>query len=72
MRDDKVAPRVVRGRALHCPVCQHDSFHSHQYLLNTRVAAFMNLDWSNRAATTYICAQCGHILWFVEDPARVD
>ena len=37
------------------------------YLLNTRAASFFNFDWANRAALTYICEQCGHILWFADD-----
>ena len=38
-----------------------------EYLLNTRAASFFNFDWANKAALTYICEQCGHIMWFADD-----
>jgi len=41
-------------------------------LLNTRVASFFNFDWANRSALTYVCEQCGHILWFAADPDHPD
>ncbi len=62
------APRTIRGRALACPLCQGTLFHTHDYLLNTRAAAFLNLDWTNRAATVFVCDGCGHILWFAANP----
>lgn len=51
-----------------CPVCRHTQFFTRDYLLNTRAATFFNFDWVNRAAATYICEQCSHILWFMDEP----
>lgn len=71
-RDTEAAPRSVRGRQLACPVCRHTQFYTRGYLLNTRAATFFNFDWANKAALTYICEQCGHILWFAADAERED
>jgi C4-type Zn-finger protein len=67
-RDSEAAPRSIHGRQLACPVCKHTQFYTRDYLLNTRAATFFNFDWANRAAATYICEQCSHILWFLDDP----
>ena len=69
-KDDEAAPRSVRGRQVTCPVCRHTEFYTHAYLLNTRAASFFKFDWANKAALTYICEQCSHILWFAADAER--
>ncbi len=66
-KDKEAAPRSIRGRHLACPVCRHTQFYTREYLLNTRAATFFNFDWANKAALTYICEQCGHILWFADE-----
>jgi len=71
-KNDEAAPRSVRGRQLACTVCRHTQFYSRSYLLNTRVASFFNFDWANRSALTYVCEQCGHIMWFAADPDHPD
>lgn len=55
------------GRKLACVVCGNTRFHERNSLLNTRGAAFFNVDWLNKQATNYICAQCGYIFWFLPD-----
>ena len=70
--DNEAAPRSVRGRQIMCPVCRHTQFYTREYLLNTRAATFFIFDWANRAAVTYICEQCGHILWFAGEPDNED
>jgi rubredoxin len=55
----------VLGHQLRCPICQHDSFTMRRSLLNTRGLTFLDLDWANRRATNFVCAQCGYILWFM-------
>ena len=69
---EEAAPRSVRGRHLACPVCRHSQFYTREYLLNTRAATFFNFDWANKAAQTYICEQCSHILWFAADAEHED
>jgi C4-type Zn-finger protein len=66
-KDKEAAPRSIRGRHLACPVCRHTQFYTREYLLNTRAATFFNFDWANKSALTYICEQCGHILWFADE-----
>jgi hypothetical protein len=55
----------VLGHKLTCPICQHQLFTTRRSLLNTRGLSFFDLDWANRQATNFVCAQCGHILWFL-------
>jgi hypothetical protein len=55
----------VLGRQLRCPICQHDHFRVRRSLLNTPGLTFLNLDWANRRATNFVCARCGHMLWFI-------
>jgi hypothetical protein len=55
----------VVGRRLACPICGHTRFTLRRSLLNTRALTLLDLDWANRRATNFVCAQCGHILWFV-------
>ena len=52
---------------LKCLVCGHGQFHERNSLLNTRAASFFNVDWANKRATNYICAQCGYIFWFLPE-----
>jgi len=51
-----------------CPICGADRFTQGRSLLNTRGLTFLRLDWANREADNYICASCGHILWFLPSP----
>jgi hypothetical protein len=53
------------GRPLHCYACGYDSFWQRSAQLNTALATFFNFDWTNPSATCCICAQCGHIHWFL-------
>ena len=51
-----IAPRAPDPPVeLQCPVCRHTQFFAREYLLNTRLATFFNVDWTNRAASAYIC-----------------
>lgn len=55
----------VHNHALICPVCSNNLFYSRQAQLNTAVATFFNLDWANKSATCFVCAECTHISWFM-------
>lgn len=55
----------VFGKKLVCPICENDTFLTRETLMNTAGMAFFNLEWANRAATNYICDQCGYIHWFM-------
>lgn len=58
-------PVDVLGHSLRCYVCGYDHFWQRQAQLNTAVATFFNFDWVNASATCCVCAQCGHIHWFL-------
>jgi predicted nucleic-acid-binding Zn-ribbon protein len=55
----------IGERKLACAVCGHTHFHERNSMLNTRLATFFKVDWANKEATNYICAQCGYIFWFL-------
>jgi DNA-directed RNA polymerase subunit RPC12/RpoP len=59
-------PLTVLGNAVACPICRHDRFWTRETLVESRGLAFMDLDWASPAATNYICARCGHMLWFMK------
>jgi DNA-directed RNA polymerase subunit RPC12/RpoP len=65
-RGDGTVEVQVGERRLACTVCGHQQFHERNSMLNTRVATFFRVDWANKEATNYICAECGYIFWFVE------
>jgi predicted nucleic-acid-binding Zn-ribbon protein len=64
-RGDGTIEVEVADRKLACPVCGAQQFHERNSMLNTRLATFFNVDWANKEATNYICAQCGYIFWFL-------
>lgn len=57
---------TVKGHILKCPVCSNIYFWDRKAQLNTSVATFFNLDWTNRSANCYVCSECTHISWFLE------
>ncbi|NNK19055.1 MAG: hypothetical protein HKP49_07880 [Maribacter sp.] len=66
--DDKEPQQVIiKGKRLKCSICGHGIFIPRKAQLNTKVASLMNLDWANKSAYCYICANCSHIDWFMEE-----
>jgi hypothetical protein len=63
----KAEPHTVEvmGKDFRCPVCANLNFWSRRVQLNTTVATFFNLDWTNRSATCFVCSNCTHISWFL-------
>ncbi|MCR4419423.1 MAG: hypothetical protein QHH27_03000 [Clostridia bacterium] len=57
----------ILEKDLACQVCGHDRFWRRQAQLNTAVATFFDLDWTNPSATCLICARCGYIHWFLPE-----
>jgi predicted nucleic-acid-binding Zn-ribbon protein len=55
----------VQGRELKCLVCGNDSFRRNEAQLNTAVATFFRLDWTNSTGLCYVCSKCGYIHWFL-------
>jgi hypothetical protein len=64
-QDDGTIAVKAYGHDLTCPVCQGQRFHERSSLLNTKMMTFFKLDWANKEATNFICAQCGYIFWFL-------
>ncbi|MCP4975842.1 MAG: hypothetical protein GY931_06740 [Maribacter sp.] len=58
---------IVKGTKLTCTVCNHDVFMPRKAQLNTKAATLMNIEWANKSAQCYICANCSHIEWFMEE-----
>ena len=40
-------------------------------LLNTRARSAFNVDWADPTAAVLICAECGRIEWFANEPEEV-
>ncbi|TFG75714.1 MAG: DNA-binding protein [Flavobacteriales bacterium] len=57
----------VKSKILLCSVCGHDHFYQRKAQLNTRAATLFNIDWANKSAHCYVCADCSHIEWFLEE-----
>jgi predicted nucleic-acid-binding Zn-ribbon protein len=55
----------IYGRELHCQICGHDKFLKREAQLNTALASFLDLDWTNKSAVCVVCGQCGYIHWFL-------
>ena len=54
----------IQGKQLHCQFCGNQQFYLRKTLLNTRLATIFELDWANRSASCYECAQCSFLHWF--------
>ncbi len=54
----------INSEPLHCVVCKNDRFYATRAQLNTALATFFRVDWSNPSADCYICDQCAYIHWF--------
>ena len=66
---DEPATVDVLGRGLNCYACGYDRFWQRSAQLNTALATFFNFDWLDSSATCCVCARCGHIHWFLPQPA---
>jgi hypothetical protein len=58
-------PIEVNGRALRCIICSHNLFWVRNALLNKATSTFFNLDWADKSATCFVCAECTYIHWFL-------
>lgn len=60
----------VEGIAVTCSHCGGKEFSSGTAQLNTAGMTFFHLDWADRTAHTLMCAHCGHIEWFAQQPTK--
>jgi hypothetical protein len=64
-QEEEPQPVEVLENELKCPICDNQLFWTRQAQLNTAIATFFNLDWTNRSATCFVCSKCTHISWFL-------
>ena len=62
----------VAGRPVRCAHCGEHKFMPSSALLNTRARSAFNIDWADPSAWLLICAECGRIEWFAQEPDRVE
>lgn len=56
----------IAGKPVACSHCGGDRFFRRPAQLNTAGATFFGLDFANKTAYAYICAECGRVEWFAE------
>jgi len=54
----------IKGKQLKCRICDNSTFYSRKAQLNTPIMSLLDLDWTNKSATCYVCSKCTHIEWF--------
>ncbi len=64
-KDNEPGQYEAKGHPIICQICRNDHFFVRKSQLNTKVATFFNLDWANKEATCFVCAECRHIQWFL-------
>lgn len=61
----------VAGRQVKCPHCEGTEFAVSSAMLNTRARTAFGLDWADPSTSVLICAECGHIEWFAQEPTAM-
>lgn len=61
---------TVEDTPVKCPHCGEGQFSLGTAQLNTAGMTFLHLDWADKTAYTLVCAHCGHIEWFAQEPAK--
>lgn len=59
---------VIKGVKLSCNHCGANGFTSRRAQLNTAIMTAFDLDYLNASADVYVCSDCGHLHWFIENP----
>ena len=67
---DQARPYEIAGHPVTCAHCQNDRFFTRRAVLSTGEMSFLASDWPNIGATNYICADCGHLMWFFDLPSE--
>ena len=65
------AKYAIGGRPVRCSHCGNESFAKGSALLNTVGMTLVGLDWADKKASILMCAECGHIEWFVQEPTAL-
>ena len=66
---EKIKPEEVSvcDRPFSCMACGNDRFWRRKGQLNTALATFFSLDWTNPTATCVVCTRCGYVHWFLAE-----
>ena len=65
MKKEQPETIEINGIKLVCQVCGQNKFWKTEGHLNTSMATFFGLDWTNVSASCFICDNCGYIHWFL-------
>lgn len=60
----------VENEPIVCPHCGGETFDCGEAQLNTSGMTFLGLDFLNRSVYALVCARCGRIEWFAQQPDR--
>lgn len=55
---------MVKNRKLICPVCDNDQFIETRAQMNTALASLFDVDFANKTARCFVCADCTYVFWF--------
>lgn len=58
-------------RRVICPHCKNDTFAREQAMLNRPASTLLNLDWVDKTGIALVCAGCGLIQWFFNEPQTI-
>ncbi len=58
--------RIINDQPLTCTHCGGQSFDEREAQLHTAGMTFFKLDWLNKSATIFVCADCGRMEWFLD------
>ena len=62
---------TIAEKPVRCPHCGGSKFTLTSALLNTRGLTVLGADWADPSASILICAACGRIEWFAEEPSEI-
>lgn len=70
---DQARGYEIAGYPVTCTHCQNDRFFTRRAILGSSSSvSLLTSDWPNAGATNYICADCGHLMWFFDLPVEAD
>jgi predicted nucleic-acid-binding Zn-ribbon protein len=61
----------VDGKPVRCPHCGGSEFAISSVMLNSRGRTAFGVDWADPSASILICAECGRIEWYAQEPTEI-
>lgn len=55
----------IDDKQLICMFCNTDTFYVRQEQLHSPTRTILNLEWTDRTATCFVCSSCGYMHWFM-------